>query len=696
MLAGYQLMSQARQDSLDGDWDGDNSPFADIPLTARPMKQARKDEEEWEGVNSPFASIFLAAALIALWFVVEVAFHEIRIIQILFRLGLVAVLADIVFKHRHLLLSPLLRFELVRLARGRRFLLSRTAYALVLLAALFLTYGARFGKTGYWQVLFPGQTLKLSFEEMAAFANQFFMTLLMAQLLAVGLLLPLSTASALAGEKERRTLEFLLATELSSSEIVLGKLLARLAGMGLLLLTGLPVLALVQLFGGVEPRLLLAGFVVTLATMVSVGGVGIYISALNQTTWSAAFRTYLAILAFGVIALMPPFWKVVHPVIALETMADLLRLQTNLTFFFVLAFYTTVHSVCGGIFCYLTIRRFRALARQQASDTPFSGLSPREQRYLRSRAGPPVGENALLWKEARGEEKDSGMRGGFMLISLLMVPILLLLVLASDSPRDVVRGIFVCWQTFAFLILAMTAAARFSREMEQSTLDGLLALPDRDKVLYTKWLGSLLYLRGPFLAACILGLCMVLVGWLSLVALVLLVIAWFIYAAFLTNLALWLSLLTGSTLRARMWTMLTGFLVIGGMYLLADNVQGLFYRSFAGTLAANIRDNGAFPPVTLWTFSFNRKDLGLAKLRPAPAPMIWGNYDSNELEDEDRAFRGHWDDKEGRAYLRRRQDEAFLSILGALVGLAAYAMLAILFWGLAQQRFQGLIGPRPK
>jgi len=52
----------------------------------------------------------------------------------------------------------------------------------------------------------------------------------------------LKCSIAIAEEKERKTLDFLLASDLRSREIVLGKLASRLAYLTLVLLTGLPLL----------------------------------------------------------------------------------------------------------------------------------------------------------------------------------------------------------------------------------------------------------------------------------------------------------------------------------------------------------------------------------------------------------------------------------------------------------------------
>ena len=81
-------------------------------------------------------------------------------------------------------------------------------------------------------------------------AESFFGSFMFIQLLAVSILTPAYVASSIADEKERKTLEFMLATDLRNREIVLSKLFSRLANLTLFILTGLPILSILQFLGG--------------------------------------------------------------------------------------------------------------------------------------------------------------------------------------------------------------------------------------------------------------------------------------------------------------------------------------------------------------------------------------------------------------------------------------------------------------
>ena len=133
---------------------------------------------------------------------------------------------------------------------------------------------------------------------MAAMAEAFFTTFMTVQFVLAVFLTPAYVASAITEEKERKTLEFLLATDLASREIVLGKLASRLGNLGLLLLAGLPVLSAVQFLGGVQPELLLAGFAATALTVAGLAGISVLASVYTRRSRDAIMLTYLTAITY--------------------------------------------------------------------------------------------------------------------------------------------------------------------------------------------------------------------------------------------------------------------------------------------------------------------------------------------------------------------------------------------------------------
>ncbi len=70
------------------------------------------------------------------------------------------------------------------------------------------------------------------------------------QYLLVSLMSPSFAAGAITGEKERKTYESLLASPLKPAAIVLGKLMASLAHLAVLMLSSLPIVMLCLPLGG--------------------------------------------------------------------------------------------------------------------------------------------------------------------------------------------------------------------------------------------------------------------------------------------------------------------------------------------------------------------------------------------------------------------------------------------------------------
>src|SRR6266478_3178718 len=232
------------------------------------------------------------------------------------------------------LFGPVLFYDLVRTGRRTRNILLRCIYALALLFILYtvyLEYAAGIQqllqRAGYF--IDFGERNQMLAKEMAKFAESFFIMFMEVQFVGIFLLTPAFAAGAIAEEKDRRTLEYLLGTDLDNREIVLGKLISRLIGLVLLVLTGLPILSLVQLWGGVDPDLMLSGFAVSGLTILSLAGLSILCSAYTKRPRDAIVLSYLAVVAYlGLSGLS--YWLIATPrpggaPLVLESWSDLVE-----------------------------------------------------------------------------------------------------------------------------------------------------------------------------------------------------------------------------------------------------------------------------------------------------------------------------------------------------------------------------------
>ena len=111
------------------------------------------------------------------------------------------------------LFGPVLVYDLVRTARRTRYFYARILYASILGVMLFWGF--------FMEYMEAERHGGLRNNDLARFSSGFFYVFMFVQFGLVALLTPAYTAGAIADEKKRRTLPYLLATDLRDREIVL-------------------------------------------------------------------------------------------------------------------------------------------------------------------------------------------------------------------------------------------------------------------------------------------------------------------------------------------------------------------------------------------------------------------------------------------------------------------------------------------
>jgi ABC-type transport system involved in multi-copper enzyme maturation permease subunit len=586
-------------------------------------------------------------------------------------------------------LGPVFFYDLVRSARRERAMLFRCLYGLVLLVVLCWVYGswmAEQGNRGSWF-----EEGSAAAGELSRFARQFFETFIAVQYLAVVVLTPVYAAGAVAEEKERGTLDYLLATDLSDREIVLGKLASRLGNLGLLVLTGLPVLGLVQLWGGVDPSLVLAGFAATLATMLSLGSLSLLNSVLKKRPVDALWSTYLQVGAFLLAGGCIPV-NVGHPVVALVWLSGHYGNgpEQDAVLALVAGGYVVIHLFMAVVFTIAAVRRVRSAAlgppqqplprRPSGAPVVLGGgtaarYGPPAVRLVRAYPGPPpppprprVGANALLWKELYGGQEfrwDSlhplvAVAVVFVGVIAATVGLILVLLWFSSGGTFTAEAINAWVQVVGtaiacalFLAIGVFAAGTVSRERERQTLDSLLTVPeDRATILGAKWLGSFLCVRGAYWTLGVVWALGLFTGGLHVLGCLLTATAFVVYAAFVTSLGVYCSTISKTTLRATLATVVGLLATVGVPWLLAGTARDVL-TPYLSTEALE------------WVVAF--QDYGLA----APTPLVVLAFPSV-------------------VYLGLPDWATLEKIMGALAGLGVYALAALVLWRLALARFRAI------
>jgi ABC-2 type transport system permease protein len=139
-----------------------------------------------------------------------------------------------------------------------------------------------------------------------------FAALLMLMTLQVVFLASSSTAGSISLEREKQTLELLIATPISSLAIVVGKLLSALVYVFLLIAASIPLMAVVFVYGGVGPEDVLRGYIVLVAAALGLGSFGLLCSSLVKRTTAATAITIFGVLAvtIGTIFVLG-FWQAI-------------------------------------------------------------------------------------------------------------------------------------------------------------------------------------------------------------------------------------------------------------------------------------------------------------------------------------------------------------------------------------------------
>jgi len=182
--------------------------------------------------------------------------------------------------------------------RGRRAFVVITAYVAVL---ALIAYGAYVGvaPTAQLQNPFPDELggVSLAGANPSATIGQAIFTLLsVVQLLLVCFIAPAFTAGAISLEREKQTLDLLVTTPMRPGGIVIGKLFSSLAFVVLLILAGIPVSALVLMYGGASLADILQQQVVLFVSAIGFGVIGLFFSALVKRTQTATVLTYSTML----------------------------------------------------------------------------------------------------------------------------------------------------------------------------------------------------------------------------------------------------------------------------------------------------------------------------------------------------------------------------------------------------------------
>ncbi len=218
--------------------------------------------------------------------------------------------------------NPVLQRELLVNLRMHRAFLLLFFYQLLLAGVVLLAWP-------------QGSRLEANAEAARRLVDLFFL----GQYILASLMAPSFASAAITGEKERKTYEMLLASPLKPSAIVLGKLLASLAHLAILIFTSLPIVVLCLPLGGVSVYEVLAAYVGLTVSVITFGMISIACSSYFRRTAAALVASYLLILPIALIAVLT--WRVFAGEAQLRLILTLTVLPGIATVICVILFFNT-------------------------------------------------------------------------------------------------------------------------------------------------------------------------------------------------------------------------------------------------------------------------------------------------------------------------------------------------------------------
>lgn len=346
--------------------------------------------------------------------------------------------------------GPIFEREVLTAPRRLSHYLMRSGFVAAL---LILFYSIRQATIGFQDVLFAS--------DVASFSAMTFRIFALLQLTLSLFFATLFSASLVAQEKDRKTLILLLMTDLRNYELAIGKLLASLLNVAVLLAVSWPVFCFLKLLGGVTWSQILWSQAIVLSATLAAGSWGCLVAFWREKTFQTLAISVLGVVLFvlaaeatgtalgGAISVVSPYsglFKVLSPlnaevpgvihVSAWPCVLTLLAIAAFLSFWTVLRL--RVWNPSKDVFV--------AVAEEKsAGDAEEKESKPAPRRQHRK-----VWNQAVIWREMR--TRAYGRR----MIWIKLAYVALALIIAAGSILRSAAG------DQAGLVLGMVSAPAFS------------------------------------------------------------------------------------------------------------------------------------------------------------------------------------------------------------------------------------------
>lgn len=411
------------------------------------------------------------------------------------------------------MLGPIFNREFLTVPRRNRHYVLRVAY----LGTLWII-----AVTAWLATLGWSRTPTLG--DIAHLGQTIFQVLMYVQLALFLFFAALSSASAIAQEKDRRTFVLLLMTDMRNYEIVLGKMLGSLLPIGLLLAATIPMWMIFLLLGGVSPRQVFEALLVIAAASLAAGSLGSLIALWRERTFQALALTVLCLVLYfglvqiarvlpqltsltdrdvaGVLSCLDPFSALAS--VQEQRATSALGIAPVCGFAAAMALWTVLLNVCGLVWLRVWNPSGEPIMQREKLGEKIEELEEKDRAAAHAAPGKvrAVGENPILWREistrAYGRRPLLVKAAYFIVLAFICYPALLLL-FSSNRTDFVAAWGLIPVGVLSLLLVAAQSVTAITSERDTGALDLLLVTDLTPQEFIFGKLGGICYNTKEFL-----------------------------------------------------------------------------------------------------------------------------------------------------------------------------------------------------
>ncbi len=372
----------------------------------------------------------------------------------------------------------------------------RCLFVLGLLAALSLVLYSMTSMIG-------DGTRPYSIRALATLGQYFYSAISTVQLVLVLLVAPAATAGAICVDRSRGTLTHMLVTDLTNSEIVLGKLAARLLPVFALVGATVPVLALAGLLGGIIADAIVTLTAVTFATAILGCALALAFSVRStkvhevlmavygiESIWVVGPLVWMILQELGVPFGPPEWFWMINPFVLAWAPYDT-RNPVGLEIYAMTLCAMLVLS--SGLVLY-AVFRLRAEAKSGTRTRrwkAFSWISRARAWVDAKRFSPSLDHDPVLWRECRRGRPSRLARiiwGCYFALAIAGTAWSIFMITCVDADSETVGVLSGIQVTFGLLLVSIMAPTALAEERARGSLEVLMTTPlTTDQIVLAKW-----------------------------------------------------------------------------------------------------------------------------------------------------------------------------------------------------------------